>query len=739
MNLQLSEEQTLLRDTFSRLFGNESSPERVRAAEPLGFDPALWRQWVAVGGPLLRVSESADGAGATLFDAVLVAEQIGRYLASAPLIESIAAASILSRLEGDAAKALLTTAVEGAIVTLALFDAAKQPSQLVPGGAICSHILVLDGDVVYSVTGTQTRQPPSTLGATPIAQLAFDDPSLVKTELARGPSARNAFLGGLEEWRLLTAASLAGNARKALDDAAAYACERQAFDRQIGSYQGLAHPLADAVTDVEGAQYLVWWAAWKHGSGSSDAAALTPLAFWWAAQAARVGTVRAIRVYGGYGVSDEYPVQLHYRRARAQTLLAGDPDDALSLAADRMLGDTAPPIPDVGESGIDFALGSAADRYAEQAREFFKQNLTPELREFSFETGDGFDPDFHRQLAQAGFMFSDWPKAWGGADRSGAEISALYRVYGENDWWVTVPNTTDMVAKMVLHFGSEELKQEVLPQAARGELNFSLGYSEPSCGSDIFAAKTKAVRESEDGDWVINGQKMFTSQGHLAQYCLMVARTNPAAAKHAGITLFLLPLDQAGYQVSAVHTLGGELTNVTYYTDMRVSDKYRLGAVDGGSKVLAAALVMEQSGGDFFLLVLNRMLRDAMDWAKANQKNGQPALQCKEVRRALARLRAHIDVLEALTRRAMWGHSTKQPQRFFGPMTKLFGSEAIVRCGAEWMELGAPESLLQTNSPLGRIELEARRGIAGTIYAGTSEVQRSIIAETALGLPRTRS
>lgn len=747
MNLRLTEEQTLLQDTFARLFTKESTPERVRTAEPLGFDAALWRSLVAIGTPMLRVGEAHGGAGATLLDAVLVAAEAGRHLASAPLVEALVAASLLSRLPGQAASALLARAAEGDIVTLALQDAALLRRQLVPAAAVCHAVLVLDGDVVWSVLRAPGEAAPPTLGATPAALLDLDDAATRRQELARGADARAAFLGAVEEWKLLSAASLTANARKALEDAAAYACERQAFDRPIGSYQGLAHPLADAVTDVDGAQHFAWWTVWQHARGDAQAAALTPLVYWWAAQAANTATVRAMRVYGGYGVSMEYPVQLHYRRARALSLLAGDPEDSLQLSADRLIAGwlgqqaTAPTIAEPGEVGIDFGLGEAAERYAEQARAFFRQHMTPQRKAFCYTTGDGYEPEFHRLLAQAGFMFADWPPAWGGAGRSPAEISALYRVYGENDWWMTVPNVTDMIAKMVLHFGSEQLKREVLPRAARGELCFSLGYSEPSCGSDIFAARTRALREHgrEGDDWIINGQKMFTSQGHLAQYCLMVTRTNTDVAKHAGITLFLAPLGQKGYAFSRVPTLGGEDTNVTYYTDLRVPDHYRLGAVDGGAKVLASALLLEQSGGDHFGLVLARLLRDGFEWARTATRHGKPALECPQVRAELARLQAHIVVLDALTRRALWGHAAKPPQRYFGPMTKLFGSEAVVRLAARWMELGAPDSLLQADTPLGRLELEARRAIAGTIYAGSSEVQRSIIAETALGLPRTRS
>lgn len=741
MNLEISGEQSILLDAFAKLFAKESTQERVVAAEPSGFDAALWRTLVDMGAPLLRTRESAGGSGAGLLDAVLVAEEAGRHLVSAPLLEAMVAARTLGELGGDVAQLWLDRLAAGeALVTIALCEPDGDAPQLVPGATVADAVLFLDGDVVSLAVPEEKPRLLANTGSLPLAEVVFRGPGASRDTfiVASGSDARRVFVAGTEEWKLLTAASLASLSRKALDDAAAYSCERTAFDRPIGSYQGLAHPLADAVTDVDGARQLVWWTVWSLAQRAANSAALISMAYWWATQAAAIATVRAMRVFGGYGVSMEYPTQRYYRRARALSLLLGDPKDELRRAADRLF-DTGRevPVPEAGDVPIDFSFGAAAEAHAAKVRAFFDANMTPESRAFSYRTGDGYDPAFHRRLAEAGLLFGDWPKEYGGRGLRAIEISAQDRVFGEYNWWVTVPNVTDMIAKMIMHFGSEEAKREILPRTLAGEVNFSLGYSEPACGSDIFAAKTRAERDGDD--WIINGQKMFTSQGHLAQYCLMVTRTDPKAAKHAGLTLFVLPLDQPGYECSEVKTLGGERTNITFYNDMRVPDRYRLGGVNGGVKVLAAALTLEQSGGDFFLIVLNRLYRDGCAWARSARRKGRPAIEDDDVRLALARLRVHAEILDAMTRMALWSHAAKRPQKYFGPMTKLFGSEAAVRCAAELMDFAAPASLLQEDSALGRIEMEVRKSIAGTIYAGTSEVQRSIIAETALGMPRTRS
>ena len=141
--------------------------------------------------------------------------------------------------------------------------------------------------------------------------------------------------------------------------------------------------------------------------------------------------------------------------------------------------------------------------------------------------------------------------------------------FTEFGWPKVAVTVTHMVGKILIHFAGEAAQREILPRLAQGEAHCALGYSEPSCGSDIFAAKTRAVRD--DGDWVIDGQKMWTSQGHFADYVLLIARTNPDVPKHQGLTLFIVPVSLPGYDVQEVKTLGGERTNITFYAGVRVA------------------------------------------------------------------------------------------------------------------------------------------------------------------------
>src|SRR6185369_12736153 len=159
--------------------------------------------------------------------------------------------------------------------------------------------------------------------------------------------------------------------------AADYAIERHAFGRPIGSYQGIAHPLADAISEVEGAELLVRKAIWAVARGHTDAGALVSMAYWWASQSAARAVARSLHTFGGYGVSLEYDIQLYYRRAKAWALVGGDPQQELLRAGRRLWQGEPANLPDAGEMPLEFGFGSAADAHAAKVRQFFADTLTP--------------------------------------------------------------------------------------------------------------------------------------------------------------------------------------------------------------------------------------------------------------------------------------------------------------------------------------------------------------------------
>ncbi len=748
MQLDLTEDQELLRETFATLFAAESTPERVRAAEPAGFDPGLWKHLVETGALGIRVPEALGGAGAGLLDAAVLAEQAGRWLAPAPLVEAVVAAGLLAKLDGAAPRALLAELLAGeSIVSLALREEA---SQLVPGGSAADGVLALDGDALVLLrrpsgpAGSALRN----LGASALARWRLDAPPEggERVTLARGAAAVRTHHAARGEWRLLTAAALVGLAQRALEIGADYAKSRVQFDRPIGAFQAIAHPFADAATAVAASQLLVRYAIWSIATAQPEAAARIGFAFVAAAESASFASAHALHAHGGYGLSLEYDIQLYFRRAKAWALAGGDPRDELLRAASQLWSGEAPvALPEAGPCPLEFGLGAEAERFGAEARSFFERELTPELRAKSHYSWDGHDWGIQKKLAEGGLLFPHWPRAYGGRESGAFETTALSEEYQHAGWTTHAVGVTGMVGATLMQFASEELKREVLPRVLAGEAIISLGYTEPSAGSDVAAAQTRAV---PDGDhWVIDGQKMFTSGANLTQYVFLLTRTDPAAAKHRGLTMFLVPTGSPGIEIHPVHTLSDERTNVTYYGGVRVPDRYRVGPVDGGWSVLGYALEIEHGSGGGSSLTYGLHLRDllakALRWARTARRAGRAAIEDARVCERLARVAMHADMAFVLARRALWCGARGHPDRGEGPMNKLFGTETLQADASDLLDLMAPDSLLDKGvdgaASDGEAQFAYRLGAASTIYGGSSEIIRSIIAQKALGLPRSRS
>lgn len=735
MNLALSSEQQLLKDSFQRFFSKESSIERVRAAAPLGFDANLWSALLEMQAPLARVPAAHGGLDMSLLDAAIIAEEAGRALACAPLVEVMVAARALA-LAGKEGAGWIHRIARGAIVVPALHRARGGALQEVPGGAVADAVVALDGDELVLLSRANRGGLQINIGQVPVACWNLRNESLSRTVLARGDAARAAAEMMLAEWKLLSAATLAGLSRQALDLAAAYAKERIQFGRPVGSFQGLAHPLADAVTQVDGGRLLVWKAIWSTAHAKPDAAALISLAWWWMGQASVIATRRALRAFGGYGLSLEYDVHWYHRRVAALILLGGDPQRELETAGELLFAGRRWHLPEAGEVGISFDLNEAALRHMENARAFFAAHWDDRMRAKAHHSTASHDAEFHRKLAEAGLIFSQWPVEHGGAATTAAVDYVVGEVCEEWNYTSHVAVITNIVAHVLMKFGSSRAKAEILPRIKAGEAVCSLGFSEPASGSDVFAAQTTAVREGEE--WIINGQKMFTTAGHCADYVLLLARTSSGGSKHGGLTLFIVPTNQPGFAVQPVHTYQDERTNITFYSNVRVPDAYRLGPVDGGAAVMAAALSLEHGGVNYFS-GQTRMLRSALAWAEARDAEGVRPLDDKSIRTRLARIRARYEVASCFVARGIWAADADCGERAWGPMAKVFITESFLESSWEILEMGGSASIVTGNHPLGLVELDHRRAYGTTIYGGTSEIHRSIIAEQALGLPKSRS
>lgn len=332
MDLRPTDEQQQLVAAFSSLYTREAMPVRVREAEPSGFHKGLWERLTETGAVAMAVGEEHGGWGASLLDLALVAEQQGRFVAPAPVIETQVAARLLSRLPGGAASDALTSAVAGdSMVTLAVRPARDGTATLVPAGAVADAAIVLSGDRLLLVPLGDGQRLVANSGCLPLADVAVTQDAVVLTE---GADALAFFESALTEWMTLTANAVAGIALRALEIIVPYAKERHAFGRPIGSFQGIAHRLADRAAECDGALLLAREAAWADAEEPHRSTELAAMAFAFAADTARDTTYNALHFHGGYGFMLEYDVQLYFRRARAWAGVLAEPRAAYRRVAD---------------------------------------------------------------------------------------------------------------------------------------------------------------------------------------------------------------------------------------------------------------------------------------------------------------------------------------------------------------------------------------------------------------------
>jgi alkylation response protein AidB-like acyl-CoA dehydrogenase len=670
--VDLTEEQLALQRAFASFFAGESTPERVRAAEPLGFDASLWQRVRELGVPSM-------GLDASLLDLAVVAEQAGRHLGSVPLVETLVA----TRLRG---------VDDDTLATIAL----RAGGRLVPAGAVADVVVALDGEELVEVRSPAPGVAAANLGSAPMADR--DLHTGARTVLARGDEAHERFARALDEWRGLTAAALVGLAQGALDLGVAYVKERRQFGVPIGSFQAVQHRLADVATAVAGARLLAYEAA------RSAQPVVVSMAFLFAAEAAQEAAAASLHVHGGYGFTLEYDAQLFFRRAKAWALAAGDPRRERLRIAD--LGFVTEPPP---------------DPHRDEVRAFLAEHLTPDVIERVHATGTVHDWGFHRALAAEGWL--------NGQGRDPVLVDELTRARAPMDG----AGTAVLVARTLERVGTDAQRAEVVPRIYAGEILVCLGYSEPDSGSDVAAAKTRAQRDGDE--WVINGQKMFTTLAHESAYVFLLTRTGTGPAKHRGLTMFLVAMDSPGIEVRAMQTLGGERTNVTFYNDVRVPDSARVGEVDGGWDVMAVALAFERqpvANGE-----TRRLFERTLAWARHTGAIDDPI-----ARDRLARVAVDVEVGRLLGDRLASLAMKGELPVVEGSMAKLFASEAFQRAAADLLDLTGAEGALQHGEPgasaEGWVEHAYRHAAVTTIYAGVSEIQRSIIAERGLGLPRSR-
>ncbi len=384
---------------------------------------------------------------------------------------------------------------------------------------------------------------------------------------------------------------------------------------------------------------------------------------------------------------------------------------------------------------MDFSRVELSDEdqaFYDEARSFLAKHMTEEVRRRDRETGDNFDEGLHLEIGAAGYLAGEWkPTPEGGFSRVRRRIWEQEKRRAHVPWvtW----GTTAMVARSVAKFASPELQDEVMPGVFSGHVRLCLGYTEPEGGSDVATCKTRAVRDGEG--WIINGSKMFTTGAHNCQYVFLITNTAPDAPKHKSITMFLVPLNLPGIEIQGIRTVDGDRTNIVYYSDVRVDDKYRLGDVNGGWTVVREPLNAEHGDvaaapdglqDNSIMMHQAGFMATAVDQAAARvtrpDPNGRRLLDDQSVAYRLGRSAARLEV--ALSSPSIFGRvAIAQTMRDISPdLMDILGAASTLPYGTD----GAADD--------GCAEYIYRFAPLVGIYGGTLEVFRNMIGQHVLGL-----
>jgi alkylation response protein AidB-like acyl-CoA dehydrogenase len=374
-----------------------------------------------------------------------------------------------------------------------------------------------------------------------------------------------------------------------------------------------------------------------------------------------------------------------------------------------------------------------------------QEELGAELRSYfaalveEVEGSPGDEPSYTRyirRMGEDGWLGIGWPEEYGGKARGAID----QMIFVEESHWAGVPLpllTLNSVGPTLMSLGTEEQKARILPGILRGTVHFSIGYTEPTAGTDLASLQTRAVR---DGDqYVINGRKLYTSAIQYADYVWLAARTDPEAPKHKGLSVFIVPVDAPGFSWTPLSTIAGDITSSTYYDDVRVPAENLVGAPNQGWRIITNQLNHERvaicpvSG-------LLRSLDEVRRWAQQHHlADGRRVIDHEWVRLLLARVHARAEYLKLLNWKVAWA-SDKGLAPADASATKVFGTEYSLEAYRLLMEVVGQAGYLQDGSPeavlQGRLEKNARGQSIFTFGGGANEIQRDIIATVGLGMPR---
>lgn len=729
MSIAITPEHYELADSVRSLVARVAPSEVLHAAleSPVENPPPYWQAAAEQGLQGVHLAESVGGQGFGILELAVVLAEFGYGAVPGPFVPS-AIASALIAAHDPQAKVLAELATGAAIAAYALdsgltatrhgdvlvirgevraVPAAAQASVLVLPVAIESRdewvVLRNDQLEIEAVKSLDPLRPIAHVRANAVD--VSDDALLSNLTMTTAHALMSTLLS----------AEAVGVARWATDTASAYAKIREQFGRPIGQFQAIKHKCAEMIADTERATAAVWDAARAlddAGESSSDVEFAAAVAATLAPATAQRCTQDCIQVHGGIGFTWEHDTNVYYRRALMLAACFGRGSEYPQRVVDTAT--TA------GMRPVDIDLDPSTEKLRAQIRaEVAALKAMPrEPRTVA--------------IAEGGWVLPYLPKPWGRAASPVEQIIIAQEFTAGRVKRPQIAIATWIVPSIVA-FGTDNQKQRLLPPTFRGDIFWCQLFSEPGAGSDLASLATKATRV--DGGWRITGQKIWTTGAQYSQWGALLARTDPSAPKHNGITYFLLDMKSEGVQVKPLRELTGKaFFNTVYLDDVFVPDELVLGEVNRGWEVSRNTLTAERvsiGGSDSTFLPT---LGEFVDFVRDYRFEGQFD--------QVARHRAGQLIAEGHATKLLNLRSTLLTLAGGDPMAPAAISKLLsMRTGQGYAEFAV--SSFGTDAVIGDTErlpgkwgeyLLASR--ATTIYGGTSEVQLNIIAERLLGLPR---
>lgn len=392
---------------------------------------------------------------------------------------------------------------------------------------------------------------------------------------------------------------------------------------------------------------------------------------------------------------------------------------------------------------MDLRSTEKEEAFRKEVREFIRRELPPGWSGAQPGTAGAweFQRQFSRKLGERGWLGLSWPREYGGQEASPIEEAILYEeiAYHRAPAEAILVIGVGIVGPTIMLYGSPEQKRRHLPGITRGEVFWCQGFSEPGSGSDLASLQTRAVEDGDD--FIISGQKSFISIAHLADWCYLIARTDPDAPKHKGLSYFLVDMKSPGITVRPLISMTGlHHINDVFFDDVRVSKDSLLGEKNRGWYMAVTTLDFERFSISATAGYARRSLDELVEYAKGARKNGEVLAKDPSVRQRLAEMAVETEILRLLNYRVLWMHTQKVIPNYEASMAKLYSSELTQRLADTGMQIVGLYGQLASGSkwvPLGgEISGAYLNSVSATIQGGTTEIQRSIIAMRGLGLPR---